>query len=645
MPAQRPPTPEDALGFKSVSDAQLSPDGELVAFVVGEPYRVDSRLPRSNIWVVASAGGPPSRFTAGPRSDSSPRWSPDGQTLAFLSDRLEDGQRRLYLQPRAGGEASPLINADGEPAIPRSLKSIAWSPDGERIGFLGAEPETEYETQRKEEKDDAIEFEKSPRFTRLYVAIAETGEVECVSPPGLQVWEFCWAPDGEEFAVVASELPFESDWYTCRLVAFSAAGGPARTLHFSTRQVAKPAWSPDGAKVAFLSSNWSDRGLDAGEVFIATAGGASLDLSSGHVASTHTLHWSADSQSLLTVAHERGGTGLAEIEVAAGRPTPLWHGQVLFTGAESSAISGGKRRFAGVREDATSPADVWLGSSGPDGVQWAQLTRLHPQAGEIEVGATEEVRWKGADGWDIQGLLIRPIGKSDGGPHPMVTVVHGGPTWAHLNRYYAADSWYQVLAGRGVAVFLPNPRGSTGWGLEFAESNIGDMGGKDWEDILAGIDHCVERGMATPDRLGIAGSSYGGFMAAWAITQTDLFKAAVVKAGICDWRSFHGSSPLYEWDAKQYGDADRWDPDGPYRKFSPITYVAAARTATLILHGQEDSAVPVEQSYMLYRALKDLGVETELVVYPREDHSIKERLHKLDVMRRTTDWLADRLLE
>ena len=243
----------------------------------------------------------------------------------------------------------------------------------------------------------------------------------------------------------------------------------------------------------------------------------------------------------------------------------------------------------------------------------------------------------------MQGLVIRPVG-SGGGPYPMVTMVHGGPTGAHKYQYHAAGRGFQLLAARGIAVFLPNPRGSTGWGLEFAESNIGDMGGKDWEDIQAGIDHCIAEGIADPERLGIGGGSYGGFMTAWAVTQTDRFKAAVMLAGISDWRSFHGMSNVSDWDAIHYGDADPWDPDGTYPRFSPITFVKRARTPTLILHGEQDELVPVEQAYMFYRALKELGVETELVVYPREHHGFVERNHKIDHHRRTTQWFTDRLV-
>ena len=644
MTTRRTLTPEDVLGFKSVSDAQVSPDGDLVAFVVGDQFKLDTKLPRSGVWVVDATGGEPRRFTSGPRSDSMPRWSPDGRELAFLSDREEDGQRQIWLLPRAGGEATQLTHVDGTIPSPRSLEPMAWSPDGKRIAFIKVDPETEDEKRHKQDKSDIIEFEQHPKYARLYTVDIDSGEESCVSPDGLQVWEFCWSPTSDEIAAVASDVPFEQAWYSCRLAKFSTSGGAAATLHQAKRQVARPVWSPDGKFIAFQSSNWSDRGSAAGAVFVVPSdGGPTREISKGHVASACALRWSDDSKTLLSIAHERGGMGVAWIDLESGERTPLWHDIVTINEANSTFSQDNHGNIALVRDDATHPKDVWLGRPATDSIEWTRLTNLHPQADDFDIGTTESIHWKGADGWDMQGLLIRPAGANADGRHPMVTVVHGGPTSMHRSQFYASMGWLQLLASAGIAVFMPNPRGSTGWGLEFAESNIGDMGGKDWEDIQAGIDHCIDAGVADPTRLGVAGWSYGGFMTAWAVTQTDRFKAAMMGAGISDWRSFHGKSYLSDWDSIHYGDADPWDPDGLYKKFSPINFVKQVSTPTLILHGEVDEDVPVEQSYMFYRALKDLNVETELVVYPREPHGLSEKAHMLDLGQRVTEWFAKQL--
>ena len=634
------PTADDALGLTNVGDVRISPDGEQVAFVLAYPDQGDETAPKSHIWTVPANGGAPRQLTAGPRSDSSPIWSPDGQTLAFLSDREEKDKLHIHLLPGGGGEATQLTKLDGGVVGPRNLDHMVWSADGKRIAYLHADPETEEEKRRKEEKNDAVEFEKVPKFTRLYVADVDSGDAACVSPDGLQVWEFCWSPDADEFVAVASDLPFDWSWYTCRIVTFPVEGGPARTLHHSKRQVAKPAISPDGSRVAFLSSNWSDRGMASGGVFVVSReGGEARELSADHVASAYSLAWSADGTKLLTAADEQGETGIAEIVVSTGRRQSLWRGSASISDLTPPDAAG---RLPFAKSDPASPPDVWVAELKSGEFEWTKLTDLNPQASEFRVGRAEPVHWKAADGTEIQGLVIRPVAPDSKDPYPMITMVHGGPTGAWSPSYNVGADWYGVLE-HGIAVFLPNPRGSTGWGLEFAEANIGDMGGKDWEDIQSGIDHCVAQGIADPDRLGIGGGSYGGYMAAWAVTQSDRFKAAIMRAGISDWRSFHGRSALAGWDSVHYGDADPYELDGTLSKFSPITHVKRVKTPTLIIHGEIDPVCPVEQAYSFHRALKDLGVETELVVYPREGHGTNERAHRLDLRRRTLEWFVDRL--
>jgi dipeptidyl aminopeptidase/acylaminoacyl peptidase len=641
MPTPRPLRLEDTVSFKNLSDPRISPDGDKVAFVVANSFRVDTIFAKSAIWSVPAAGGESTRLTFGPRADECPRWSPDGATLAFLSDREREGRRQVHLLPVEGGEAVQLTHAKGSIAAGRGHSPMEWSPDGRSIAFLATDPPKKKST----DAGDEIEFEKHPVFTRMHIVDIETGVTEAVSPEGLHVWEFCWSPDGKEFAAVVSDLPHETSWYRCRLEAFSSAkGGSARSLHRSVRPVGKPAWSPDGSSVAFLSSFWSDRGNTIGDVFIVPAdGGKARDVTVSHGVSVNSFAWSADSTRILTVAHDDGGMGVSDVDVATTERHALWSGDVVLAGATESFDMNASETMVMVREDSSSPTDLWIARRQQHALEWDRLTDLNPHSREIEAGETKSLHWKGADGLEMQGWILLPPGSSAKGPLPMVTLVHGGPLLAHLNRYTPAYREQGLLATNGIAVFMPNPRGSTGWGLEFAESNIGDMGGKDWEDILAGIDHCVELGMADPDRQGIAGNSYGGFMAAWAVTQTDRFKAALMRAGISDWRTFHGKTSITAWDSIFYGDADPWDPDGIFREFSPITHVKNAKTPTLIIHGEIDRDVPVEQAYLFHRALTELDVETELVVYPREPHGFSERAHILDSTRRTVDWFSERL--
>lgn len=648
-PTTRPLSPDDVLGFKNVEDAQISPDGTQIAFVVGDAFKSDSKWPQSTIWLVGTAGGELRQLTSGPRSDSLPRWSPDGRRIAFLSDRLKDGQRQVFVMPCDGGEALPLTDVQGAIPTPRGLNALQWSPDGRALGFLMEDPQTDEERARHEAKDDAIVFEQNPKYVRLWTVDAHTRALECVSPPGLQIWEFGWHPGSREIAAVASDLPYEWSWYKNRLIRFSlgdASGTPgqavqaATTVWQSARQVALPVWSPDGSRIAVISSNWSDRGCVAGDVWVVDGhGGEARNVTAGIVASLGWVEWSASGNELTAIGHDRGGTGIHRIDVTTCERTRIWWQQAAVAEAHWPRFSrSDEGTLAVVLEDAAHPRDVWVGRETSGTLAWKQLTHLHPQAAEIEIGETLIHHWKGADGWDMQGLLIKPRGQRADQPCPLVMWVHGGPTGAACSRYYASFGWNQLLAGAGYAVFLPNYRGSTGWGLEFAESNIGDMGGKDLEDMLRGVDSLVESGVADPQRLAIAGWSYGGYTAAWAISQTDRFRAAVMGAGIAHWLSFHGKSSLADWDAIHYG-ASPYERDGVFQKFSPLSYAASLKTPTLILHGAEDQDVPVEQAYLFFRALKDNATPTELVVYPREDHAVKERQHQFDMSQRVLAWM------
>ncbi len=647
MSNKRRPTIDDICGFRQLSDAQLSPDGKVIAFVVGDSYVSDGKLPKANIWTVSAEGKEVRAFTSGPRSDTAPRWSPDGRWLAFLSDREKDGFYQLHLLPRQGGEARRLGAVEGVIPTTRSLNCLQWSSDGLELFFLMTDPETEEERRRREERDDAIEFEQNPKYTRLYRMNVGSGETACLSPQGLQIWEFAPAPSGRQFAAVCSPSPFEQAWYTCHLITFDESQSEPVVLYGGPRQVSSPAWSPDGKLVAFLSSNWSDRGVVGGGIFVVPSSGGTLhELASDQEASFTWLEWLEDSEGLVAASHEWGEMALSEVRLDPGTRRHLWRGPAILSEANWPRFTRDSvGSVAVVRQDSQHPRQVWLGRPSGDGLAWSQLTHFNKQAGELSLGSVESVRWKGADGWEMQGFLILPPKSDSEPPCPLVTSVHGGPTFAYGCEYCVDSRWFQQLAVQGIGVFLPNPRGSTGRGLAFAESNIGDMGGKDWEDIQKGIDALIDRRVADPERLGITGGSYGGYMTAWAVTQTDRFKAAVMLAGISDWRSFHGRSYLCDWDAIHYAGADPWDPDGIFRHRSPITHVKNVVTPTLILHGQEDLDVPVEQGYFFYRALKDLAVETELVVYPREPHSIREKAHVLDSNRRTTKWFTRHLLD
>ncbi|MBI3941683.1 MAG: S9 family peptidase, partial [Chloroflexi bacterium] len=364
------------------------------------------------------------------------------------------------------------------------------------------------------------------------------------------------------------------------------------------------------------------------------------------------VRWLPDSRSVIGVAWLQGEQGIVHIPWGASPdvdipsrkpPQILWQGRASFSerSTPSLSIAPGARTIAAVREGPSAPPEVWIGTLEPN-MPWRQVSHVQPPL-ESDPGRAESMSWISRDGLQVQGFLVYPPEYTPGRPYPLVTVVHGGPSSAHAARFYPIVDWAAYLAARGLVVFLPNPRGSVGWGVASTESNLGDMGGQDLQDILAGIDFLVSQGIADADQLGIAGWSYGGYMTAWAITQDQRFKAAVVGAGITDWRAFHSEADIPDWDEIFLLASPYLQPE-VYERWSPINYVNSVQTPTLILHGEQDKIVPVGQATAFYRALKALGIETEMVIYPREGHPVLERPHLEDMLNRIVDWLHAHLI-
>jgi dipeptidyl aminopeptidase/acylaminoacyl peptidase len=640
-----PITIEDSISLKLVNDAQISPDGKLVAFTVGDMFKLDTNRPKSQVWLADANGA--RAFTTGSRSDNTPRWSPDGSTLAFLSDRIEDGKPQVYLISLDGSEARALTDAKS------SILDLQWSHDGKRIAFLMQDAETEEAKKRKESKDDAIEFEKHPKYARVWIVDIASGNLLQVTQGDIHVWEFDWSPNDRDFVLLVSDAPFEYEWYRPRFARVSAKGGRPKTIFTPNggKQLALARWSPNGKLIAFISCIWSDRGVVSGDIWLMnTDGGSTRNGSTGRSPRCLTantprdyseFYWTADGHSLIVLGSESGDAAIGMLDVKTGDYRRLWRGDVGFDARswQHFTLSKNQSTIALVREDPVNPPDVWTAKINKTGLAWKQISRGNPQTSEFKIGETEKIFWKGSDDAGMQGYIVKPIGYRVGKRYPMVTWVHGGPAGNYGARYYALGHRVQFLAAQGILVFLPNPRGSLGWGATFTESNVGDLGGMDWQDIMTGIDHCVAQGLADENCLGLAGWSYGGFMASWGITQTNRFKAAMIGAAITNWLSFHGTSNLAVWD-QIANNASPYERGGTYDKFSPMNFVARVKTPALIIHGEIDPYVPVGQDYEYHRALQDLGVPVELIVYPRESHGFAEKNHIIDLNRRIVDWFV-----
>ncbi|MGI9058153.1 MAG: prolyl oligopeptidase family serine peptidase [Ktedonobacteraceae bacterium] len=630
-------TPETNLkDIRSATDANISPDGKRTIFVVSE-WVPDKPKQRSRIWMVDTAGGDPRPLTNGPRADTCPRWSPNGQHIAFLSrSGGEKDKAQLHLISSKGGEAKQLCS------MPNGVSDLSWSPNGSRIAFLSLEG--------NEPTSDPKVFQPGTgRHQRLWTVRVDSDTPEPITPDGQTIWQYAWSPDGKEFAVYYAIGPDETDWYRGQIGLVSARGGAIHQLTQLTRQACALTWSPDGTRLGYISGEWSDPDRGGGDIYVLSLqDGATRNLTPSVEYSPTWCRWFPDGRKLLYVAWDGVSNQLGIVNEANGEMETLFRDFIIGERFWPHLSTTPDLQHCVFTHSDRYPPDVWYGTITLEGDMLSstgrnRLTYLNPlHEDTLALAPTERIRYASTDGWQIDALLTLPLAtpetpKSDILP-PLIVNVHGGPSGCWLDDW---DSYRtQLLATAGYAVLRANVRGSMGRGVAFADAVVGDMGGKDFQDILNGVDYLVQQGLVDGERVGIMGWSYGGFMVAWAVTQTTRFKAAIMGAGVCDFHSFHAQSNIPDWDMRFLSNEIITPSQHPaiYRARSAITYVQRVTTPTLIVHGESDPCVPVNQAYEFYRALCENNVPTELVVYPREGHGLSERDHLRDYQQRILKW-------
>jgi dipeptidyl aminopeptidase/acylaminoacyl peptidase len=669
--AAGPVTVSDLMGLRSISDVRISPDGRQVAYVVSRPS-LEKDEHEAVLYLVPAGGGTPERLTYGTRIFNKPRpaphlrWSPDGTRLSFLA--FAGDLPQVFAMDAHGGEARALT------ASQQGVSDYAWSPDGTRLAYLAPDAPKAEEERRRQDKSFVIEVDRQERPPRVWVRDLAGGVARALSPTDHFAAALDWSPDGATIAYAASARPGYVGTFHTRIYALPAAGGEPRVIVDRDGMNTSPQYSPDGRWIAFISTGGRPEMMSTWGLHLtpanpaapgAPAGGGSPPRIRSLAPDTWVAEftWAPDSASLVAVPNEspwQRGARMFEQPLLRlwldGRSAELAPGPLV---RYSPSLSRDGRRLAFRSVAAQTMGDVFvldLAAHAEPGADLRQglprrLTEVNPELAGLALGKLEPVAWRSFDGMEIWGLLLTPpgdAGRRERRRLPLVVYVHGGPiggfTYGVFPQFMHSVGQVepypiQAMASAGMAVLLPMPRGGSGYG-EAGFRMIKDAWGEgDYRDVMAGVDDLVKAGVADPDRLGVMGASYGGYLTDWIVTQTSRFKAASAMCSVSDIADLYYVSDAGDFTREYFGLP--WEAPEAYARHSPISFVSRVATPLLIQHGENDRRVPLMQATKFWKALKEQGKTVEMEIYPRGGHVIYEPVLEQEIMRRNLEWFRN----
>lgn len=695
--AVRSPRPEDLYDLRVPTDLALSPDGRFVAFSVKSVAPAKDGY-RSSLWLAPTDGAVPARqLTVGSRNDTSPRWSPDGTTIAFLSDRAavlqaggggakpgkpeapKEGGTQVWLLPFAnGGEARQLTD------LPKDVEGLDWSPDGKRLAVVSTSDSTEPDKKPERKPDDppapdtrlidtlSYQFNGAgfvnERFTRLWLVNAESGEAEALTRGNHHDGDPQWSPDGRQVAFISDRHPNpDLGWRSDVYVADVRTGALRQISPGRGRQAwGAPAWSPDGRWIAAIGTrDWKRGEIGQPSVWrlrvrdglaenliekadLEAAGSMSSDLLGG---SGGRPQWMGDGRWVVFGAPVDGSFELWRVEVDGGRLERLTRDRHFLARQHVVSLPRGGARVAATRATATQPLEVVVGDvpagrlSGTERVEVRAVSDLMRAWADITLVAPAE-RWHEVDGRRIQGWFFPAPQSSKRNPAPVVLQIHGGP--GTLYGWSLMWEWQQLLAS-GISVYACNPRGSQGYGQAFLTANVRDWGDGPMDDVMAGLDALIDDGLVDGERMGVTGGSYGGYLTSWIVGHTDRFKAAVTCRSVNDMVSqmLSGDIGGPTFGLYEYG-VHPWDDWDLYRRHSPLTYAPRVTTPLLIQHAEKDLRCTITQAEELFAVLRSLRKTVRLMRTPDETHELTRSgtpFRRVDNLRLIDEWFRHFLVD
>ena len=628
----------DMLNIPGLRDGRLSPDGsELVYVRSSSNWEANRRIPQ--IWLAPVDGGESRQLTFGEMGARSPRWSPDGRTIAFLATRDPAPKPQVYLLPRDGGESQPLTSCE------TGVSGFAWLPDGKYLYFLATDPKTKEEKQREGVKDDVFPFEEDFRHKHLWrISVADRKE-EQVTKGDYSIRSFRLSQNGGRILVQRAPTPLLDDSDEGEIWIMGPDGASPRRSTANGVQESGIRLSPDGKRILFtadanarLESYYNDNLF-----LVPVQGGAARLVMPDFPYEVIEAAWAADGRRVFLLANMGVHSQILEVDLKRATYRQVTRGDHSLG---NWVFDVEQRRHLFTLGTARSPGDFWVMDDSGDP---RQITHHYDYLEEeFLLPRQEKIEWKGEDGVRVEGLLLYPIDYQPGRRYPLVVQTHGGPRASdrfslggHPGRYNP------VLAAYGYAVLRPNYRGSTGYGNAFLRDMVGHYFNQAHRDVMTGVDHIIKMGVADPERLVKMGWSAGGHMTNKIITFTDRFKAASSGAGAVNWISMYGQSDVRIYRTPWFGGTP-WEKDAPIQNYwenSPLKDIWKVKTPTLVLVGENDARVPASQSMELYRALKSNGVPTRLYIAPRQGHGWRELRHRLFKVNVELEWFARHVLE
>jgi dipeptidyl aminopeptidase/acylaminoacyl peptidase len=642
---------------RTPSEAAISPDGQTVAWSLrsreGSQIHLTSIAdPTKDQILIPST----SNSSCG---NSTPTWSPDGNSLAFLStctgNAESSTQEQIFIWSKKTGQSRQLTHVTG------AITSPAWSPDGKTIAFLFVQNATRSAGALDAMKPwNGVIGEDGVEVQRIYGVDLATEAGNWLTPLNLHVYEFSWSPSSHELVFTAADPPGENNWWVAKLYtaalnrSISKSNGNVQDhvneeLHAivdTTKisgplhglQIALPRFSDDGKQIAFIGGLMSDQGSTGGDIWVIPAtGGEPKNLTPNRTSTPAFFGW-IDDKTLGISEHLGGSSRIVVHHIDTNTDDPaqtITLPESIGSGTAVMSISvADTGDIAIIRSSFERAPEVWAGPM----LHLKQITHLNDTL-KPAWGKTENVEWTN-EGFHVQGWLLYPANYDSTKKYPLIVSVHGGPSSAVTPRWPGEGS--VPFSALGYFLFMPNPRGSYGQGEKFTQANIKDFGYGDLRDILTGMDTLEARLPIDKNREGLIGWSYGGFMTMFGVTQTHRFRAAVAGAGISDWKSYYGENSIDQWMVPFFG-ATVYDDPAVYAKSSAIEYIKNAKTPTLVVVGDRDGECPAPQSFEFWHALRASGVKTQLVVYPNEGHAFRNPTHRRDLLERTYRWFESQM--